>query len=47
MSVLDEPPPYAEEPIPTSGDPGVDALRVPPHSIPAEQAVLGGLMLNN
>ena len=25
----------------------VDALRVPPHSIDAEQAVLGGLMLDN
>jgi hypothetical protein len=25
----------------------VDALRVPPHSIEAEQAVLGGLMLAN
>jgi replicative DNA helicase len=27
-------------------DPRVDALRVPPHSVEAEQAVLGGLMLN-
>jgi replicative DNA helicase len=27
-------------------DPRIDALRVPPHSIEAEQAVLGGLMLN-
>ncbi|MEM6405306.1 MAG: replicative DNA helicase [Pseudomonadota bacterium] len=43
----DDIPPYAAEPIPPSGDPDVDALRVPPHSIPAEQAVLGGLMLNN
>ncbi|HEB99552.1 MAG TPA: replicative DNA helicase, partial [Thiotrichales bacterium] len=24
-----------------------EALKVPPHSIPAEQAVLGGLMLDN
>ena len=24
----------------------IDALRVPPHSIDAEQAVLGGLMLD-
>jgi len=27
--------------------PGADQLRVPPHSIQAEQAVLGGLMLDN
>jgi replicative DNA helicase len=27
------------------GDPRVDSLRLPPHSIDAEQAVLGGLML--
>ncbi len=29
------------------GDAAVDRLRVPPHSITAEQAVLGGLMLDN
>uniref|UniRef100_UPI002FBF0387 replicative DNA helicase n=1 Tax=Methylovulum miyakonense TaxID=645578 RepID=UPI002FBF0387 len=28
-------------------DDSLDALKVPPHSIPAEQAVLGGLMLDN
>ncbi|MCC6709133.1 MAG: replicative DNA helicase [Gammaproteobacteria bacterium] len=28
-------------------DPELDALKVPPHSIEAEQAVLGGLMLDN
>ena len=28
-------------------NPATDALKVPPHSIPAEQAVLGGLMLDN
>lgn len=28
-------------------DPNLDALRVPPHSIEAEQSVLGGLMLEN
>ncbi|MBB3227204.1 replicative DNA helicase [Luteibacter sp. Sphag1AF] len=28
-----------------SGNPAIEALRVPPHSIEAEQAVLGGLML--
>lgn len=28
-------------------DPQVDALRVPPHSIEAEQSVLGGLLLDN
>ena len=48
MSTPEEaPPPYDDEMVQLSGDPGVDALRVPPHSIPAEQAVLGGLMLNN
>jgi replicative DNA helicase len=31
--------------IPTSL--ATDRLRVPPHSIQAEQAVLGGLMLDN
>jgi replicative DNA helicase len=30
-----------------SSDPQIDALRVPPHSIEAEQAVLGGLLLDN
>jgi replicative DNA helicase len=28
-------------------DPATEALRVPPHSVDAEQAVLGGLMLDN
>ena len=28
-------------------DPQVDALKLPPHSIEAEQSVLGGLMLDN
>jgi len=28
-------------------DPQLDALRVPPHSIEAEQSVLGGLLLDN
>jgi len=28
-------------------DPSVDALRVPPHSVEAEQSVLGGLLLDN
>src|SRR6185312_690189 len=32
-------------PEPKSGPPRVDVLRVPPHSIEAEQSVLGGLML--
>ncbi len=31
----------------TRPDPQVDALRVPPHSIEAEQSVLGGLLLDN
>jgi len=30
-----------------SVDPQIAALRVPPHSIEAEQAVLGGLLLDN
>jgi len=30
-----------------SADHGADALRIPPHSIQAEQSVLGGLMLEN
>jgi replicative DNA helicase len=30
-----------------SADAAVDALRVPPHSVQGEQAVIGGLMLNN
>jgi replicative DNA helicase len=32
---------------PQQGDREVAALRVPPHSIEAEQSVLGGLMLDN
>ncbi|HBI10330.1 MAG TPA: replicative DNA helicase, partial [Franconibacter pulveris] len=28
-------------------DPQVDGLKMPPHSIEAEQSVLGGLMLDN
>lgn len=31
----------------TRSDPQLDALRVPPHSIEAEQSVLGGLLLDN
>jgi replicative DNA helicase len=31
----------------TRTDPQLDALRVPPHSIEAEQSVLGGLLLDN
>jgi replicative DNA helicase len=30
-----------------SGDPQLDNLRVPPHSVEAEQSVLGGLLLDN
>lgn len=33
--------------LPTTGDASLVALRVPPHSIEAEQSVLGGLMLDN
>ncbi|UCE32134.1 MAG: replicative DNA helicase [Burkholderiales bacterium] len=32
--------------IEPSGDPQIQALRVPPHSIEAEQAVLGGLLID-
>ncbi len=35
------------ETIPYPGDTEVSQLKVPPHSIEAEQAVLGGLMLDN
>jgi replicative DNA helicase len=28
-------------------DPQVEALKVPPHSVEAEQSVLGGLLLEN
>ena len=31
----------------TQGDPQLLALRVPPHSIEAEQSVIGGLLLDN
>ena len=34
-------------PFPTRKDPAAEALRTPPHSLEAEQAVLGGLMLDN
>ena len=30
-----------------TGDPQISALKLPPHSIEAEQSVLGGLLLNN
>ncbi len=39
---FDSPLPEYEE-----ADAGVDRLRVPPHSVQAEQAVIGGLMLDN
>ena len=32
---------------PRISDPTLDGLRVPPHSIEAEQSVLGGLLLDN
>ncbi|MCP5423442.1 MAG: replicative DNA helicase [Gammaproteobacteria bacterium] len=34
-------------PTPKRKDPGTESLRIPPHSIEAEQSVLGGLMLDN
>jgi len=36
-----------DHPAPRKADGPVEALRVPPHSIEAEQSVLGGLMLDN
>jgi replicative DNA helicase len=36
-----------DSPIPINRDADTAALRVPPHSIEAEQSVLGGLMLDN
>src|SRR4051812_16350759 len=33
--------------IPMPNDPQVNALKLPPHSIEAEQSVLGGLLLDN
>ena len=38
--------PY-DKPFERSNDPQLDSLRVPPHSIEAEQSVLGGLLLDN
>jgi replicative DNA helicase len=34
-------------PDPTSVDPAIAQLRIPPHSVEAEQSVLGGLLLDN
>ncbi|MFY9722917.1 MAG: DnaB-like helicase N-terminal domain-containing protein, partial [Azonexus sp.] len=34
-------------PKPRIADSALDQLRVPPHSIEAEQSVLGGLLLDN
>jgi replicative DNA helicase len=36
-----------DSPIPFNRDADTEALKVPPHSIEAEQSVLGGLMLDN
>ncbi len=36
-----------DSPIPINRDAATEALKVPPHSIEAEQSVLGGLMLDN
>jgi replicative DNA helicase len=45
MAEIDDTPPPPAYP----DDPGfpADALRVPPHNLPAEQSLLGGLMLDN
>ncbi len=42
MSDIDAIPPYPDE-----SDYPADALRIPPHSLQAEQSLLGGLMLDN
>ena len=34
-------------PMNSRSDPQLDSLRIPPHSIEAEQSVLGGLLLDN
>src|SRR5512132_1735147 len=34
-------------PRPVPGDAQIESLRLPPHSVEAEQAVLGGLLLSN
>src|SRR5690606_18339563 len=34
-------------PMNTSSDPQIENLRVPPHSVEAEQSILGGLLLDN
>src|SRR6185436_12797977 len=34
-------------PRPAPGDSQIESLRLPPHSVEAEQAVLGGLLLSN
>ena len=39
--------PGAVKSLDTSTAAAVEAMRVPPHSVEAEQAVLGGLMLDN
>jgi replicative DNA helicase len=47
MSATFSSPPLQVMPAATSGDDEVARLRVPPHSIEAEQSVLGGLLLDN
>ena len=44
MSLESPVPDYDDYPVSTGG---VDELRIPPHSLQAEQAVIGGLMLDN
>src|SRR5512134_2718756 len=39
--------PVTQSPIQSSADPQLVSLKVPPHSIEAEQSVLGGLLLDN
>jgi len=39
--------PFNKQTEPRERDPQLAGLKVPPHSIEAEQSVLGGLMLDN
>ena len=48
MDAVPEPPPLVDDlGAPAMSRGGISHLKVPPHSIEAEQSVLGGLMLNN
>jgi replicative DNA helicase len=42
----DQPPGDYSDSFTASGDVALDKLKIPPHSIEAEQSVIGGLMLS-